>query len=151
MKRAMIIGRSGSGKTTLLRSLAGEELPARKTQMVEFRSWAVDTPGEYAEMPRFYHYLISTAMRAAVIIVVQDSPAPRATLPPGFCRVFGQKPVIGVVTKVDRPDAEPSRAEGHLRLSGVSGPYYRVSAITGVGVAELRQRIEEITEGGLQQ
>ena len=147
MKRVIAIGRAGAGKTTLLNALAGTGDPAHKTQMVEFREGIVDTPGEYSEMPRFYHFLISTAMKAAVVLVVQDGTAPRSVLPPGFCRVFHQ-PVLGVVTKVDRPDARPERAETHLRLAGVAGPYCRVSAVTGEGLEGLRQRLHELTGGG---
>jgi len=150
MNRVMVIGRSGAGKTTLLKALGSGVEVARKTQMVEFHNWSVDTPGEYAETPRFYTYLISTAMKAAVILVVQDAPAPRATLPPMFCQVFGKKHVIGVVTKIDRADAQPERAEEHLKQQGVKGPYFRVSAVTGEGIDALRSHIEELLGGGLQ-
>lgn len=150
MKRAMVMGRTGAGKTTLLNALVGNgSLGRRKTQMVEYHDWAVDTPGEYTEMPRFYNYLISTAFRSAVVLVIQDAVAPRAILPPAFCNVFGQKPMIGVVTKVDLPEAVPERAEAHLRAAGVPGPYVRVSSLTGFGIEELRTRIQQLTEGGL--
>lgn len=147
MKPLMVMGRIGAGKSTLLKALEGGEDPVRKTQMVEFRSGVIDTPGEYAEIPSFHHHLISTAMQAAAVLVVQDAVAERPALPPGFCRMF-PVPVLGVVTKIDRPDAQPERAERHLQYCGVDGPYLRVSALTGEGLDELRRRITRLREEG---
>lgn len=143
----MVIGRSGAGKSTLLAALAQEDAPVRKTQMVEYRGWVVDTPGEYAELPRFHGSLRTTAMHASLVLVVQDALAHRPTLPPGFCRAF-PVPVVGVVTKIDRPDARPAEAESHLEQSGVPGPYVRVSALTGEGLDQLHRQINRIREEG---
>ncbi|HYG57059.1 MAG TPA: EutP/PduV family microcompartment system protein, partial [Symbiobacteriaceae bacterium] len=145
-KPVMVLGRTGAGKTTLLHALAGLGGPVLKTQMVEFKAGTLDTPGEYAETPRFYHCLIASAMQAGVILVVQDATAGRPSLPPGFCRVFCV-PVIGVVTKLDRPDARPELAEAWLGQYGVNGPYCRVSAVTGQGLDHLKQQIEHARGG----
>lgn len=147
MKPVIVIGRIGAGKSTLLKALAGSEDPVRKTQMVEFHDWVIDTPGEYVQIPRFHSHLISLAMKAAVVLVVQDAVAESPALPPGFCRVF-PAPVLGVVTKMDRPDAQPERAERHLQFYGVNGPYLRVSAVTGEGLEELRRQINRLREEG---
>lgn len=147
MKPVMVIGRIGAGKSTLLAALAESGDRVRKTQMVEFRDWGIDTPGEYAEIPSFHSNLISTAMRTAAVMVIQDAVAQRPALPPQFCRVF-PVPVVGVVTKIDRPDALPERAEGHLKSCGVEGPYFRVSALTGEGLDQLRRHIQRLREEG---
>ena len=49
--RFMLIGGVNAGKTTLLKALEykNPEL-ARKTQMIDYGGWGIDTPGEFTEM-----------------------------------------------------------------------------------------------------
>ena len=44
--------------------------------------------------------------------------------------------MIGIVTQIDRPDADPQRAERWLRLAGCKKVFF-VSAATGEGLAAL--------------
>ena len=43
------------------------------------------------------------------------------------------RPVIGIVTQIDRKNARPDRAESWLRLAGCK-TVFRVSAFTGEGI-----------------
>lgn len=137
----MLWGGSGAGKSTLLRALQGGPA-AHKTQMVEYAGDAIDTPGEYAEIVRLSQYLLTTANDADVIVVVQDATRGHSNFVPNYFCAFN-KPVIGVVTKMDAPGANANRAESILRTIGVSGEIFFVSALTGTGLSELRQSLNE--------
>ena len=136
--RFILLGGVGAGKTTLMRALEGEGRVARKTQMVEYAGWAIDTPGEYAERGSFRGNLVATAGDAQLLVAVQDATRPRSNFPPLYFTQF-TKPVIGVVTKIDAPGADAGRAAALLRAAGVRGEVFPVSAITGSGLSTLRQ------------
>lgn len=135
----MLWGGVGAGKTTLLKALQQEENPAsRKTQMIDYSGWGIDTPGEYSEMGDLRRHLVSASADAQLILVVQDATRPSSNFPPNYFLMFSQA-VIGVVTKIDAVEADPERAAALLRQMGVQGPIVCVSAITGSGLSELRQ------------
>ena len=136
----MLWGGIGAGKTTLLRALEGTSGAARKTQMIDYGGWGIDTPGEYSEMGNFRQHLVATAGDAKLLVVVQDATRPSSNFPPGYFLMFSQ-PTIGVVTKTDLPAADVERASGLLRQCGVRGDIFHVSAITGSGLGTLRQNL----------
>jgi ethanolamine utilization protein EutP len=136
----MLWGGIGAGKTTLLRALEGNLAPARKTQMIDYAGYGIDTPGEYSEMGNFRRHLIATASDAQLLVVVQDATRPQSNFPPKFFLMFSQ-PTIGVVTKIDAPAADAERAAAALRQSGVTGEIFCVSSITGSGLSSLRQNL----------
>jgi ethanolamine utilization protein EutP len=138
--RFMLWGGVGAGKTTLLRSIEDLAAPVRKTQMVEYIGWAIDTPGEYAERGSFRGHLVATAGEAQLLVVVQDATRPRGNFPPHYFTQF-TKPMIGVVTKIDAPGADIERGAALLFQAGVRGEIFPVSTITGSGLSLLRQRL----------
>ena len=142
MKPVMFVGAVGAGKTSLIHALQHNVKKAVKTQSVLFHDDAIDTPGEYAQMPRFYSALMVTAAQAGLIVIVQDATNTRPVLPPGFAGIFSRQ-IIGVVTKIDVPGIHREQARLRLRESGVKDPIFFVSAVTGEGLSEL---IEYITE-----
>jgi ethanolamine utilization protein EutP len=139
--RFMLWGGIGVGKSTLLHALQGGR-PAGKTQMVEYSGCAIDTPGEYSEMGRLTRHLLATATDAQLLVVVHDATRDSSNFSPGYFQMFNQ-PVIGVVTKIDAPEADPERAELILHHIGVREDIYRVSAVTGSGLDDLRTALEE--------
>lgn len=141
-KKIIFIGASGAGKTTLIRALQGSG-EARKTQTITFEGRFIDIPGEYLDIPRLNHAVITTAMDASAIIVVQDSTSMKPTTPPGFCRMFNI-PVYGVISKIDASSADVKRASEYLKMCGASGEYFLVSSVTGDGVEALKALIKNI-------
>lgn len=139
--RFMLWGGIGVGKTTLIHALQGGR-PTIKTQMVEYDGCAIDTPGEYSEMGRLTRHLLATATDASLLVVVHDATRDSSNFSPGYFQMFNQ-PAIGVVSKIDAPRADPERAELILRHIGVQGAIYRVSAVTGSGLDDLRTVLEE--------
>ena len=140
----MLWGGIAAGKTTLLRALQGGR-PCIKTQMIEHDGSAIDTPGEYSEMGRLRRHLQTTAADAQLILVVHDATRERSNFPPNYFLIY-QQPVLGVVTKIDAPSAGPQRAIENLRLAGVTGPVFCVSAFTESGIEELRKALDERRE-----
>jgi Ethanolamine utilization protein len=136
----MILGAVGAGKTTLMQALEGEEGTARKTQSIDYKGWGIDTPGEYTEMGFHRLSLVAAAAGAHILVVVQDATRPYSRFPPNYLLMFPRKS-IGVVTKVDMPEANIGKAAQLLRECGVRGDIYNVSALSGEGIDDLRQRL----------
>ncbi|AER65937.1 Miro domain protein [Thermovirga lienii DSM 17291] len=144
-RRVMVVGRTGVGKTTLLEKLGLLNSAVKKTESVEFAPQFIDTPGEFMEMSRFYHALITSSTKADVVLLVVDASNP-GQLPPGISKAFAA-PVLGCVNKIDLlcGDCEEKvdNARKKLLEAGVE-EVYAVSAKEGIGVRELKEKIEEI-------
>ncbi|WP_425060116.1 Propanediol utilization protein PduV [Sporomusa carbonis] len=138
----MLVGPVGAGKTSLLNALQQNCRKADKTQSICFTDGAIDTPGEYAQIPRFYSALMVTAAEAKVVLIVQDATDFRMALPPGFAAMFS-RPVVGVVTKLDAPGADREKAKLRLMQAGIKEPIFYVSAHTGTGLSELSEYLSE--------
>ncbi|MDF2873483.1 MAG: ethanolamine utilization protein [Sporomusa sp.] len=134
--KILLIGGIGAGKTTLKQRLLNESLVYLKTQALDYSSVFIDCPGEYLEIPRYYHVLIDASFGAAEVWALHDATRRTCPFPPKFATAF-RRPVIGIVTKVDQETACPEVAEGNLRKAGITGPVYHVSAKTGLGIPEL--------------
>jgi len=136
--RFMLFGASGAGKTTLLKALENKDPTAvRKSQMIDYSGWGIDTPGEYSEMGHYRRILLTTSFDAQLLIVVQDSTSDRIIYPPHYFLMFPQR-MIGVITKVDDPCADIERSRSLLVAAGVTTEIFCVSALTGDGISELR-------------
>lgn len=144
MKKLMLMGQTGGGKTTLCQKLHEQELHDKKTQAVELFANAIDTPGEYIENRRLYHALITTAADAKVIGLVSDPTSSRSFLPPAFAGTFGGKQVIGIVTKAEKAEGKQlKRAKQELIQAGAK-PIFLVDSVTGLGMEELKNYLEEM-------
>ena len=139
--RFMLWGGVGVGKTTLLVALQGGG-SAVKTQMIEFRGEAIDSPGEYSEMGHLTRHLLTTASDADLFLVVHDAARDSTNFSPNYFCMFHQA-VWGVVSKIDAPGAEIERATALLRNMGVTERIFCVSAVTGSGLTELRQALSD--------
>jgi len=137
--RVMLVGAVGSGKTTLARVLNKEETETvTKTQSLEYSACSIDTPGEFVENPFYYRALFATSLEADAVVFIQDATRNRSIFPPGFAAAFSKR-TIGVVTKIDHPQADVKRATGFLKSLGLSGPVVLTSAFTGEGIETIRK------------
>ena len=137
----LLIGGVGVGKTTLKQCLMNEAQTYRKTQMLEFKGFFIDCPGEYLQMPTYYRVLIDASHRVDEVWALQDASNRRTIFPPNFAKVF-KKTVVGIITKIDREDAAPELAEKFLRQAGVVAPILSISAREGMGMDPLVKRLE---------
>lgn len=138
MKKIMLIGQIGSGKTSLTQALNNEKVKYKKTQVIEYSNLVIDTPGEYIENRNYYNALITEAVEADVIGLIQPCDNKLSIFPPGFGNIF-TKPVIGIITKIDlcNEDKEIITSEGYLIEAGVE-KIFKVSAAQNLGIEDIK-------------
>ena len=137
----MIVGGVGVGKTSLLRALEDKDPhSARKTQMIDYSGWGIDTPGEFIEMGRLRRTLTASSFDARILLAVQDATSQKSYFPPNYFLMFPQH-TIGVISKIDDPTANVEQAESLLRKAGVQDEIFCVSALSGQGIPELRDHL----------
>lgn len=135
MRKIILMGRSECGKTTLRQALNGESIHYHKTQYINHQQVVIDTPGEYAENQSLGRALALYSYEADVVGLLLSALEEYSLYPP--CVTAGStRPVIGIVTQIDRPGARPDRAESWLRLAGCTRVFH-VSSVTGEGVDKI--------------
>lgn len=137
--RFVVVGAVNAGKTSLLGALYGRKEKVCKTQAVEWgKRGGIDTPGEFLSHPRFFHALIVTATEADILLYVHAANDREYRFPPGLLNIYENKPVIGVVTKIDAPDADVEYVEQLLRRHGLDGPIFQVNTADPISLDPLR-------------
>ena len=117
MKKILLVGRSECGKTTLTQALRGETIHYHKTQYVNHFDVIIDTPGEYAENKFLGRALALYSYEADVVGLLLSATEPYSLYPPCVA-ASANREVIGIVTQIDQPRANPAQAEAWLRLAG---------------------------------
>ena len=143
-KRIIFMGRSGSGKTTLIEALRGEELVYRKTQYIDYSADFMDTPGEYTEGNDLGGALAVYSYEADVVGLVLSATDDFCVFPPA-CAPLANRPVIGVITKCDDPEARADLARMRLEECGCA-PILETSSKTGHGIEDLLRYLGFNTE-----
>lgn len=141
MRKIIFIGRSESGKTTLTQALKGETITYHKTQYVNHYDVIIDTPGEYAETKNLGGALAIYSYEADVVGLLLSALEPFSLYPPNVCAI-STRPVIGIVTKIEHPQADVQQAKEWLHLAGCQ-KVFLVSSYTGEGLAELLEYLKE--------
>lgn len=141
MKKMILMGRSECGKTTLKQALKGKKLQYEKTQYVNYFDIIIDTPGEYAENASLARALALYAYESDVVAFLINATEPYSLYPPA-CDGVSTRPIIGIVTQIDRPNANVEQATEWLRLAGAN-PIFPVSSYTGEGLWDLLNYLKE--------
>lgn len=141
MKRLFLMGRSEAGKTSLAQALRGEELHYHKTQFTYANDDTIDTPGEYSESKAVGVGLACFSFESDVVAIVIAADEPFTVFAPN-CGAFLNRPLIGVITKIDSPYANVAMVSQWLLSSGCER-IFQVNNITGEGVGELRNYLQE--------
>ena len=141
MKKIILIGRSGAGKTTLTQALKGEEIKYHKTQYVNYFECIIDTPGEYAQTHELGYALALYSYEADVVGLLLSATEPYSLYPPNITCMVNRE-VVGIVTQINEPKADPERAARWLRLSGCKKIFY-VDSTVGTGVPEILSYLRE--------
>ncbi len=135
MRKIIFMGRSECGKTTLTQALRKEKIHYHKTQYVNHHDIVIDTPGEYAETKHLGYALALYSYEADIVGLLISATEPYSLYPPCVTAAANRE-VIGIVTKIDKPDANPERAERWLRLAGCKKVFF-VNSKSGEGIDDL--------------
>ena len=140
MKKIIFMGRTGCGKTTLTQKLKNLPMDYHKTQYINYHDVVIDTPGEYAETKGLGAALALYSYEADVVGLIISATDDYSLFPPNVtCLV--NRDVIGIVTKVDKPDGNPEKAANWLRLSGCETVFF-ISSKTGEGIDDLLEYLQ---------
>lgn len=137
----MLFGRVAAGKTTLTQALRGEEIKYYKTQYVNYLDTVIDTPGEYTERRETSGALALYAYEADIVGLVLSANEPYSIFSPCLTSMVNRE-AIGIITGIDKPDANVERVRRWLQLAGCK-KIFPVSSITGEGIAELAAYLED--------
>ena len=141
MKKMFLMGRSEAGKTSLTQALKGEELYYQKTQYTIRENNTIDTPGEYAESKRFSVGLACFSFEADVVALVQAADEPYNLF---GCSLhsFILRPLIGIITKTDSPNANVPMIKLWMENAGCDR-IFLVNNSTREGVEELLDYLQD--------
>lgn len=135
MKKLILVGRSECGKTTLKQALKGQKLTYEKTQAVDYTDMVIDTPGEYIQDKMLGGALAVYSYEADVIGLVIQATDQYSLFPPNVASM-ATRDVVGIVTQIDKEDANMPQADAWLKLAGCQ-KIFHISSYTGEGVQEL--------------
>ena len=141
MRKIVLMGRSECGKTTLTQALRGEKITYHKTQYINNFDVIIDTPGEYAQVARLGHALALYSYEEQVVGLLVSSTEPYSLFPPNITCLVNRE-VVGIVTKIREPGANPARAERWLRLTGCKKVFF-VDSRTGEGIPDILEYLRE--------
>ena len=141
MKKIMLFGRVAAGKTTLTQALRGEKIEYDKTQYVNYLDTVIDTPGEYTERRETSGALALYAYEADIVGLVLSANEPYSIFSPCLTSMVNRES-IGIITGIDKPDANVERVRRWLQLAGCK-KIFAVSSITGEGIKELSEYLED--------
>ena len=134
------MGRTGCGKTSLTQAIRGKKVEYHKPQYINYHDVIIDTPGEYAENHHLARALALYSYEADVVGLLLSATENYSLYSPNIT-CMANREVIGVVTKIDREDADADRAERWLRLAGCKKGF-RLSSHTGEGIENLLDFLE---------
>lgn len=144
MKKIILIGRTGCGKTTLTQALKGEKIQYQKTQYINRYDVIIDTPGEYVETKNLGGAIALYAYEADVVGLLISATDQYSLFSPNIT-CMANREVIGIVTQIDRPEANVERATRWLALSGCK-TIYPISATSGEGIYKIYEHLKEHNE-----
>ena len=141
MKKMILVGRSECGKTTLKQALKGGTLQYHKTQYINNFDVIIDTPGEYLQTHTLGHALALYTYEAQVVGLLLSATEAYSLYPPCITCMCNRD-VIGIVTKIDAPGANPERSAKWLRLAGCKTIFY-VDSKEGEGISDILEYLRE--------
>ena len=106
-----------------------------KMQSVNYYDIVVDTPGEYVQTRHLGGALAVYSYEADVIGLLASATEPYTLFGPCIAAT-ATRPVIGIVTKCDEPNAKAEMACGWLKEAGCN-PIFCVDSITRRGIPEI--------------
>ena len=137
MRKLFLCGRSEAGKTTLTQAIKGEDVHYVKTQYIKTWDITIDTPGEYAETKSLAMAPGIFSFDSDVVGLLCGADEPYNLFDPAIVGVVN-RPLIGIITKIDEPNANVPMVRQWLEEAGCE-EIFAVDSVTGRGVEELRE------------
>ena len=141
MRTIMFVGRSEAGKTTIMQAMRGENITYHKTQYISHEDVVIDTPGEYAETKSLAMALGIFSFDSDVVGLLCGADEPYNLFDPAIVGVVN-RPLIGIITKIDEPNANVPMVWQWLAEAGCE-KIFPVDSVTGRGIDELRDYLME--------
>ena len=141
MRRLILIGRVGAGKTTLTQALKGQQLNYCKTQYIYYTDTIIDTPGEYLQTHTLGAALALYTYESDVVGLLCSACEPFTLLPPNITCMCNRE-VIGILTGIDRPDANIPMTTNWLKEAGCKR-IFPVSSVTGEGLNDIIEYLDD--------
>lgn len=136
MKKIILIGRSECGKTTLKQVLNGKGITYEKTQAVDYTERIIDTPGEYIQTKTLGGALAIYSYEADVIALMVSATESFTLFAPNIASMASRE-VIGIITQIDKKNANVPQVSQWLRMAGCK-EVFEVSSVTGKGISKLK-------------
>lgn len=128
----------------MTQALKGEPVVYHKTQYVNHWDITIDTPGEYVENKKLtLQSLCCFSYESDVIGLLCGANEPFNLFPPGVASACN-RPMIGIITKIDSQGARVAMVRQWLEEAGCER-VFPVSSITGEGIEELKEYLNEQT------
>jgi len=147
----ILVGNVGSGKSTLLKALLNLDEEVTKTQALRFHdNNIIDSPGEFINNRTLYGALLATITQVDTIVYLQAADSGQLHMPADLLRMYTGKQVVGVVSRVDVPNADVDAAEVLLAEEGITGPYIKVSKFDLCSIQRLSDYLQQIKKGSIE-
>lgn len=101
----------------------------------------IDTPGEYVQTKGLGHALALYTYEADVVGLLVSATEPYCLFPPCITNMANRE-VVGIVTKINDPEANVKLASSWLTLAGCKKIFY-VDSKTQEGVVEILEHLRE--------
>ena len=141
MRKLFLCGRSDAGKTSLTQALKNEKLHYEKTQAVNTWDITIDCPGEYSETKELGFAMACFSFESDVCALLCAADEPYDMHGPSYSS-FCNRPMIGVITKINNPRANVPMVTQWLLESGCER-IFPVDNMTGEGIAALREYLNQ--------
>ena len=141
MKKLFLMGSTEAGKTSLTQALRGEKLHYHKTQYTNTSEYVIDSPGEYAETKNCGLGLACFSFEADVLAILIAADEPFSVFE-ADCQCFTNRPLIGIITKINSPHANLPMVRNWLRIAGCD-PIFEVDNATLEGIDALKAYLDE--------
>ena len=115
MKKLILMGRVAAGKTTPTQALRASSCTTARPSISITTTPSLTPPGEYTEVHALGAALAVYSYEADVVGIVISANEPFCVFPPG-CAAMVNRDVIGIVTGIDKPDANVPQATRWLGL-----------------------------------